>query len=178
MENAMSRLIITLLVSLSLLVGAACSGEPAKDTPPAATPATAPGVPALKIAYAAGFYDEERDAGNAWRWMGPEGVVRLKNTGRDMTLTITGSSPLGPLKGAPTVTVTLNGQQLEQFPGAEAITKQYTITPAQQGPGEYSELRIASSKSFVPQEVNPQFQDSRRLAFSLGKLTWEEKVTP
>lgn len=175
----MSKLTVTLLVSLSLLVCAACSGEPAKETPPAATPASAPVTPAPKIAYAAGFFDEERGAaGETWRWMGPQGTVRLKNTGREMALTLTGSSPLGPLKGAPTVTVTLNDQQLDQFPGAEAITKQYTISAAQQGTGEYSELRIASSKSFVPQEVNKQFQDSRRLAFSLGKLTWEEKTAP
>lgn len=178
----MPKLIVTLLVLLSLLTLAACSGEPAKDTPPAATPASAPGapgVPAPKIAYAAGFYDEERDGGgNTWRWMGPEGVVRLRNTGREMALTITGSTPLSPLKSTPTVTVTLNGQQLDQFPGADAVTKQYAVSPAQQGPGEYSELRIASNKSFVPQEVNKQFQDTRRLAFSLGKLTWEEKTAP
>lgn len=175
----MPKLILTLLIACSLLLGAACSGEPAKDTPPAAMPPTASGTPGPKIAYAAGFYDEERDAGgNTWRWMGPEGVVRLKNTGREMTLTITGSSPLSPLKSAPTVTVTLNGQQLEQFPGADAITKQYAVSPAQQGPGEYSELRIASSKSFVPQEVNPKFQDTRRLAFQLNKLIWEEKPAP
>ena len=175
----MTKLLVTLLITFSLLASAACSGEPAKDTPPAATPAAASGAPGPKIGYAAGFYDEERNAGgDAWRWMGPEGVVRLKNTGREMTLTITGSSPLNPLKGTPTVTISLNGQQLEQFPGAEAIRKQYAITPTQQGPGEYSELRIASSKSFVPQEVNPQFQDTRRLAFSLGGLTWEEKTAP
>lgn len=176
----MPKLIVTLLIAFSLLAGAACSGEPAKDTPPAATPATAPAVTTgPRIAYAAGFYDEERDGGgNSWRWMGPEGVVRLKNTGREMTLAIAGSSPLSPLKSTPTVTVTLNGQQLEQFSGANTITKQYAITPAQQGPGEYSELRIASSKSFVPQEVNPQFKDTRRLAFQLSKLTWEEKPAP
>jgi hypothetical protein len=167
----MPKLFSTVLLTLCLFICAACSGEPAKVTQPAATPASAP---APQIAYAAGFFDEERGTGGeTWRWMGPEGTVRLKNTKRDMMLNLIGTSPLGPLKGAPTLTITFNGEQLEQFPGAETVTKQYFIPAAKQGSGEYAELRIASSKSFVPQEVDQRFQDTRRLAFSLGKLTWE-----
>lgn len=176
----MFRLLITLILSLCLLIGAACSSEPTKEAPPAASAPSAPAAPATpKIAYVSGFFDEERGGGGeTWRWMGPEGLIRLKNTGRDMMLTLTGSTPVGPLKGAPTVTITLNGEQLDQFPGADTITKQYPVPAAKQGAGEYSELRIASSKSFVPQEVDKRFQDKRRLAFSLAKLTWEEKTAP
>lgn len=174
----MLKSLITLLLSLCFALGAACSSEQPKETPPPTAPTNAPTPAAPRIAYGAGFFDEERSGGEAWRWMGPEGTIRLKNTGRDMVLTLAGHSPLAPLKGAPTVTVTFNGEQLDQFPGAEAITKQYPIPAAKQGSGEYSELRITSSKSFVPKEVNKQSQDPRRLAFSLGKLTWEEKAAP
>lgn len=161
------------LFTFALLLSVACSSQPASNT----APASAPGTAAPAIVYAQGFYDEEQGGdGNRWRWMTTDGVVRLKNTQRDMVLTIAGSSPTHVFKSDPTVTLTLNGAPLDQFAGKkEGVEKRYEIPAGKLGSGDYAELRISSDKSMVPEEVNKTIADKRRLAFQLGKLTWQEK---
>ena len=167
------RILVTLLV-LCCLGCAACSNKGVNTAQPAPTFAT---PPEPKVVYAQGFFDQERGPdGGTWRWMGPEGVVRLKNSGRDMILTLAGSSPMHVFKSPVTIKLTFNGAPLDQFVGkAEGVEKRYEIPAAKLGSGDFSELRISSDKSMVPQEVDKNFQDSRRLAFSLSKLAWEEK---
>ena len=107
---------------------------------------------------------------------GPEAVIRLKNTGRDMRLVLTGNAPTNVFKSPSTIKLTFNGAPLDQFTGtAEVIEKRYEISAAQLGSAPYSELRISSDKSMVPKEVNKDSQDPRRLAFSLARLSWEER---
>lgn len=173
----MFKRIIVISLALCSLVSAACSDKGANNN--TAQPAPTFSIPTSepKVTYVQGFYGQEQGPGSGvWRWMGPEGVVRLKNTGRDMTLVVAGSSPTNAFKSAATIKLTLNGAPLDQFTGkAEGVEKRYEIPAAKLGAGPYSELRISSDKSMVPQEVNAKYQDSRRLAFSLSKLTWEEK---
>ncbi len=137
--------------------------------------ATAP-PPPNDVVYAQGFFDLESDPTMSWRWMEPEGVVRLKNTGKEMVLRLAGRAPVERFKQAPLIKIAFNGVPLDQATATpEFLNKEYTISAAQQGKGDWSELRITSDKSFVPKEVDPRGTDSRRLAFSLTKLTWEAK---
>ncbi|MEO6725005.1 MAG: hypothetical protein ABIP14_06855 [Blastocatellia bacterium] len=167
--------ILVILLALCCLSGAACSDNGAKNTAqPALTFATP--TPEPKVVYAQGFFDQEGTDGGTWRWMGPEGVVRLKNGGHDMTLTFAGSSPMHVFKSPVTIKLTFNGMPLDQFTGkAEGVEKRYEIPSSKLGSGDFSELRISSDKSMVPHEVDKTLQDSRRLALSLSKLKWEEK---
>ena len=132
----------------------------------------------VKIVYGQGFFNEEKDpgAGLAWRWMEPEGIVKLHNTGRDMTLKLKGNAPVASFKEAPTVSFIFNGKLLEAVKATtEVMNKEYTITAAQQGSEEWSELKITSDKFFVPSEVDKKSTDGRRLAYSLMGLSWEPK---
>ena len=159
---------LTLIVSALMLAGCATEEKsaPAANTPP----------PPPDVVFAQGFFDLEKDASMSWRWMEPEGVVRLKNTGKDMVLKIAGRAPVERFKQAPVIKLTLNGTQLDEAKAtAELLTREFTVTAAQQGAGEWSELKISSDKSFVPKDTDPGATDPRRLAFSVTKLSWEPK---
>jgi hypothetical protein len=69
----------------------------------------------------------------------------------------------------------LNGEKLEEFSAKDDVKKEYVVPAAKQGSAPASELVITASKSFVPKEVNAKSNDTRKLAFSLNQLTWQEK---
>lgn len=159
------RKIVLLALAAFLLGLGACGGGNTEETDSVET-----------IVYSEGFFNLERDGDITWRWMEPEGVVRLKNTGRDMTLRITGRPPLQQLKNTPKIKIAFNGAILEEIDViSDTLTKEYTITPAQQGAGEWSELRITSDGYFVPKLVDKNSPDERRLAFSLTGLSWQPR---
>jgi hypothetical protein len=162
---------LCLLAGFVLMLSGCVAEE--KDDKTAGSTAT-PATP--RVVYSSGFFDEEKDGNNSWRWMEPTGVARLRNTGKDMELTITGRPPVEHFKQAPTITITLNGTKLDEYKGSnDMATKTFTVTPAQQGDGEWSELKISSDMSFVPKEVAKTSTDGRRLAFSLTGLIWKLK---
>jgi hypothetical protein len=167
----MSRLGAVLLVMICLLAYAGCSDEKTSEGPGAPV-ATA--TPDTQIVYAEGFYDLERAPSGSWRWMEPVGVVRLKNTGKEMRLKVAGNVPTDRFPQPPKIKIDLNGETLDEFSGL-TVEKEYTIPAAKQGNKEYSDLRITSDKFFVPKEVDKNSTDPRRLAFSLTQLVWQPK---
>ncbi len=138
------------------------------------TPATV-ATPEPPIAYTQGFYDLEQDGATTWRWMSDRGVVRLKNTGKDMKLKLVGRAPAVELKGEQKLTVTLNGEKLDEVSGKDDLQKEIIVPAAKQGSAPASELVITASKFFVPKELSAKSNDTRKLAFSLNQLTWQEK---
>lgn len=163
-----------LILILAAIALAGCASEEKTAAVGSAPPPPPP--PPSGVVYAHGFFDVEQDAGGSWRWMEPEGVVRLKNTGKDMVLKLAGRVPFERFKEAPIIKISLNGAELDKSPATpELMTREFTITPAQQGSGDWSELKISSDKSFVPKDADPGATDPRRLAFSLTKLSWEPK---
>jgi hypothetical protein len=136
-----------------------------------------------------GFYSQEQLKDATWRWMGDglpkdgpvplEGVVFLRNTRKDMTLTIAGAFPRYRPDAPPLVKLSLNGELLDEFrPDRQKVTKVYPVPAAKQGPDEYTELRFSIDKFFIPEEVEKNSTDSRRLAFRLTGLTWVEPDAP
>jgi len=128
-----------------------------------------------RIHYLSGFSGLEGDrAGTSWRWMSDEGVVQLENTGQAMRLRIVGDAPLDSLPHPGTFKISLNGALLDQTTlQKNPLQKEFLISPAQQGEGKWSELRIGTDQVFIPGQKNPQSSDQRRLGFSLVRLTWE-----
>ena len=116
----------------------------------------------------------EGSGANSWRWMSEQGVVKLKNTGKDMKLHIVGDIPVDQIQN-PTFKISFNGETLEEFPTKANVDKEYTIPAAKQGAAPTSELVVSVSKYFVPKQVNPKSGDERKLSFSLHQLTWEVK---
>ena len=167
----MSRTITAAFVVLTIaLAGCVAEEKEEKPVPVSPTPSVA------SVVYGKGFFDEERAGATSWRWMEPSGAAKLRNTGKDMELTIAGRPPVEHFKQAPTITISLNGTKLDEFKGSnEIVQKTFMITPAQQGSGEWSDLTISSDMSFVPKEVDKKSTDGRMLAFSLTTLSWKEK---
>ena len=158
------------------LAFAACKDReeepPLMNAKPITTPAATP-EPA--VAYTQGFYDLEQDGATTWRWMSDRGVVRLKNTGKDMKLRLVGRAPAVELKGEQKLTVSLNGEKLEEISGKDDLQKEIIVPATKQGSTPASELVITASKFFVPKELSAKSNDTRKLAFSLQQLTWQEK---
>ena len=78
---------------------AACSEKDAKDAPQTG-PATVTPTADTKIVYVQGVFDQEQGpGGTTWRWLEPQAVIRLKNTGRDMLLVLTGNADNNVLDG-------------------------------------------------------------------------------
>lgn len=168
---------LALLFTLSLLT--ACSEEKGAGGSEAVNPTTAatPAAPA-NINYAAGIFDLEKGPEGSWRWVSEQGTVRLKNNKTDMQLKIAGSAPVDLIGQATQVTIKLNGEQLEQITLTKeknTMDKEFTIPASKQTSGDFSELTISSSKSFVPKQVYKNSSDDRKLSFSLTKLEWEPK---
>jgi hypothetical protein len=160
------------------LAFAACKDKDEEPPPMSAKSTTTPtpaATPEPPVAYTQGFYDLEQDGATTWRWMSERGVVRLKNTGKDMKLRLAGRAPAVELKGEQKLTVTFNGEKLEEIAGKDDLQKEIVVPAAKQGSAPVSELVITASKSFVPKEIDKKSNDSRKLAFSLQQLTWQEK---
>ena len=166
-----------------LLCGlAACATpEDGKTTTPVTTASTAAATtsptldPNAPIAYLEGFYAQEKSGDLSWRWMGETGNISLKNTGKDAVLKFKGAVQQDFFKEPPTLTLTLNGEQLDSIVTTKGvIEKSYTI-PASKQKGDRSELKISSNKTFTPKEVEKGSNDPRKLSFSLRELSWESK---
>ena len=153
---------VLVFILLTLLLGA-CSSEDKSST-------------GAEIDYKVGFFAPERGPnGSTWRWMGPEGVIRLRNTRRDMLLSIKGYVP-AQVPQPSAINVKFNGEPLDQMlMTKEEAQKQYAIPAAKQGSGEWSELVLSANQSYIPHEADPTIPDPRRLAFSLSSLEWTRK---
>ncbi|MFN7948175.1 MAG: hypothetical protein U0Z53_22690 [Blastocatellia bacterium] len=172
----MSKKALTLALLLLVSGFAGCATDDEKSEKTATPAASATPTPEPQVFYEKGFFDEERDRDLTWRWMSEEGVIRLKNPKRDAVLKIKGNVPKDRFPKPPTITIKLNGEQLDQFPApTEPTEKVYNIPAARLGNGDFAELTISSSKIFIPKEVDKNSTDPRHLSFSLQGLTWEAR---
>ena len=160
----------TSLLAATLGVAGCSSPEPA----PAATPA--PKIEAPLVEYDLGFLPQERGQdGSTWRWMGREGVIYLKNTHRDMVLTIKGNTP-SELPEPATISLSLNEEPLDRILGVRGpVEKKYDIPAAMLGNSDRPLLRLMTSLTFAPRSLNPSSADDRTLGFAVYNVSWEPK---
>jgi hypothetical protein len=98
----------------------------------------------------------------AWRWMSDRAVLWVRPIGRDVTLELTGESPLRYHDRAPLVRVAAGGDVMAEFsPGAD-FTQSITL-PASALAAASGRVVITSDRSFVPAERDGS-ADRRRLA--------------
>ena len=154
-----------ILVASEFVLAAACGSQPPAATSPGGQAPT----------YVRGFFDPERgDNGEPFRWMQPEGVIRFENPKRFTFLTLKGSYPRARITRVPKIRVELNGQLLEDItPQSDTIERVYELPAARLGTEAFCELKISSSESFIPRELDPASMDQRRLAFLLHYLSWD-----
>lgn len=100
---------------------------------------------------ARGWYEPEYNpgTGRTWRWMSERATLWVRSIGRDVTLTISGESPLRYFPMPPELTVTVGGQKVGQLEPASDFTWNVTI-PAGLLQSANEEVIIRSDMSFVP----------------------------
>ncbi|MFN0120966.1 MAG: hypothetical protein ACKV2V_10725 [Blastocatellia bacterium] len=126
------------------------------------------------VIYGAGFYPPEQDATHTWRWMGPEGNIRLRNPAGNAVLTMRAHAPVDRFPQPPVITISLNGQPLDRFTAtANPLRKTYKIPAPQSRAATYSDLKITCDQSFTPRQTDPASADTRALCLSLEQLAWE-----
>jgi hypothetical protein len=98
----------------------------------------------------------------SWRWMSERCVAWVRPVGRDVTLILTGESPLRYFDSAPTVRVSVGSQEIARFSPASDFTERVrlpsTLLAAQQG-----RVSIESDKWFTPFDRG-ESADKRHLA--------------
>jgi hypothetical protein len=168
----LKRLTVAALLALTLALAGCAEGDKEDEAAaPGATPVAPP-----SIVYDQGIFDLERSAETSWRWTEPAAVVRLRNTGRDMTLKIAGRWPLDRFPKPPVMKITFNGETLDTVTATpEGINKEYAIPAAKQGSGQWSDLKLENDRFFVPKEIDKNSSDTRRLVFALNSISWEAK---
>jgi hypothetical protein len=106
--------------------------------------------------------------------MGAEGIIRLRSTYRDMTLTISARVP-SDVPSSPSFGVEFNGKPIDRIEASDIIARTYTISAARQGRDEWSTIRITASSTFSRHDLDPQAEDRRRLSLALYDVSWEAK---
>lgn len=107
------------------------------------------GVPML--GFTDGWQEPEYEpaGGRRWRWMSERARLWVRDVGRDLTLELSGESPLRYFDAPPTVRVSLAGQPLAQFSPSDDFSQVITIPAALLARGG-QELLLESDRSFVP----------------------------
>jgi hypothetical protein len=118
-----------------------------------------------------GWHEPEYDTrtARAWRWMSERAVFWVRPVGRDVTLTLSGESPLRDFDRAPSVRVSLGGRDLGTFEPAADFMLSVKL-PADLLAAADGRVVIDSDRSFSP-AARGGSADRRRLAlrvYSVG----------
>jgi hypothetical protein len=97
----------------------------------------------------------DRNIAVEWQWTKKEGTLAFKNPRKDAVFYLDVDSPNGNLHGEQQVTVTLGGQQVDQFTlkPDERMLRKVNLQAAQMGTEEMSELHIGVDQTFIPLQV-------------------------
>jgi len=124
-----------------------------------------PGVP--MVGAAEGWYEPEYNPRTArsWRWVSERGTLWVRPVGRDVTLTLTGESPLRYYDAAPSVTISIAGRQIARYQPQADFT-QDVVLPADALASAEGRVVVESDKFFVPGDRDAA-ADRRHLALRI-----------
>jgi len=124
-----------------------------------------PGVP--MIGAESGWYEPEYNprTAQAWRWASDKAILWVRPVGRDLTLALSGESPLRYFDSAPTVIVAAGTRELGRFSPSSDFT-QSIVVPADALAAADGRVTISSDKTFVPAERGGP-PDRRHLALRI-----------
>jgi len=104
----------------------------------------------------------------SWRWMSERAVVWVRPVGRDIDLTLTGESPLRYFDSAPSVRVSIGGQELARFSPVSDFTERVRL-PAALLAAHAGQVTLQTDKHFVPAERG-ESADKRHLAIRMYQV--------
>ena len=124
-----------------------------------------PGMP--MIAVDEGWYEPEYNprTARAWRWTSEKAVLWVRPIGRNVTLTLSGESPLRYFDAAPQVVVSVGEREAARFSPSSDFT-QSVVLPADALSAGDGRVVVTSDKFFVPAEREGS-QDQRHLALRI-----------
>jgi transmembrane protein TMEM260 (protein O-mannosyltransferase) len=124
-----------------------------------------PGMP--MIAVDEGWYEPEYNprTTRAWRWTSEKAVLWVRPIGRNVTLTISGESPLKYFDTAPAVVISAGEREVARLNPSSDFT-QSIVLPADALAAADGRVVITSDKFFVPAEREGS-QDQRHLALRI-----------
>jgi hypothetical protein len=124
-----------------------------------------PGLP--MVALDEGWYEPEYNprTARAWRWTSEKAVLWVRPIGRNVTLTVSGESPLKYFDPAPLVMVSVGDREVARFSPSSDFT-QSVVLPADALAAADGRVVLASDKFFVPAEREGS-QDQRHLALRI-----------
>lgn len=125
--------------------------------------------------YDAGWQEPEFNpaTGAQWRWMGPAATLWVRPIGRDVSLTLSGESPLRYYDRPPVVRVLVGGRELARFEPAADFT-QAIVLPATALDAAQGKVTLASDLSFVPAD-RERTADRRQLALRIYGVAVDAK---
>jgi hypothetical protein len=130
-----------------------------------------PGVPML--GYDTGWLEPEFNpqTGRAWRWMSEKATLWVRPIGRDVTLRVSGESPLRYYDAAPHVRVLIGDQEVGQFDPTGDFEQAFTLPGAALDRANGAVV-VESSKFFVPGGPGGG-GDQRHLALRIYRVSVE-----
>jgi hypothetical protein len=105
----------------------------------------------------------------SWRWMSERAVIWVRPVGREVTLTLTGESPLRYFPEAPDVRVTVAGQELTRFQPAADFSHEVRL-PAALLTAAGGQVAIESNRWFSPADRG-ESADRRHLALRIYRAS-------
>ncbi len=127
-------------------------------------------LPAIVTVSAQGFYDFEHEGGDWWRWMGPRGQWRVRNT-TTMPQRVTLSVDLVPIGTPRMVTATLDGGPSAAW-SLGMSRQQYTLGPWVMAPGDHTLTFSAEGEPTRPSDLVDDSKDHRALTVAFRNERW------
>ncbi len=121
--------------------------------------------------FISGWYQQESNRRESWRWMGKTGTIALFNGAEEMNLRIIGRIP--DLIAHPQLIIRLDGREVGRVEGRE-INWSGTVGAAGEDRcrSNWSMLTIESGETFVPGTAG-RGDDERELGFQALDIRWE-----
>jgi hypothetical protein len=124
-----------------------------------------PGTPMIGVEE--GWQEPEFDPRTAqsWRWTAEKATLWVRPVGRDVTLTLSGESPLQYFDAAPAVIISVAGREIARLNPSADFTREIVL-PADALAEADGRVMIVSDKFFVPAERDGS-PDKRHLALRI-----------
>ena len=121
------------------------------------------------VVFGKGWYWEEGEGAQAWRWMGAHGEARLPPMPGNARLTLSFYVPLDALGSPPNIAVRLNGATIDAFRATRSFIVREVIVHAR--PDQPNELVIETDRVITP-AAQHLGSDTRTLGLRINSIGW------
>jgi hypothetical protein len=126
------------------------------------------------IRYGSGWYGQENNSTESFRWMGKDALIDLPALPRSGRLTVKFYVPVDSLPTPPTIELFFNGELVERIVATTADLERSWILTSR--PQQTNELRIVTSATAVPSQTGSGSPDIRQLGLQLRGLRWRPEL--